>query len=163
MIVRDFRESDVTPANALTNEVILRTAIHFAYEPASDADFAAMWRKGSEKFPWLAGEDQGRFLGYCKAGIWRDRDAYRRTVETGIYVAADARGKGVGRAMYQVLFSRLRQAGIRTVVAGITLPNDASVRLHEGLGFQKVGVFRAVGYKFDAWHDVGFWQIDFGG
>jgi phosphinothricin acetyltransferase len=65
--------------------------------------------------------------------------------------------------MYQVLFSRLRQAGIRTVVAGITLPNDASVRLHEGLGFQKVGVFRAVGYKFDAWHDVGFWQIDFGG
>ena len=91
MLVRDFRQSDVAPANALTNDVILRTPIHFAYEPASDAEFEGVWRKGREKFPWLAAEDEGRFLGYCKAGTWRERDAYRRTVETGVYVIEDGR------------------------------------------------------------------------
>ena len=64
--------------------------------------------------------------------------------------------------MYSELFARLRKAGVRIVVAGITLPNDASIRLHESIGLQKVGVFHAVGHKFDVWHDVGFWQIDFG-
>lgn len=161
MIIRDFTEADVAPANALVNDVILQTPIHFATAPATDAEFAAMWNKSRENFPWLAAEDSGGFLGYCKAGTWRERDAYSRTVETAVYVVSNARRRGTGRALYQELFARLRDGGFRTAVAGITLPNEASVLLHEAMGFQHVGVFKAVGFKFDAWHDVGFWQIDF--
>lgn len=160
MFVRDFCEADVAPANALTNYYILHTAIHFGSSPAADQDFAAAWRAGAARFPWLAAEDQGRFAGYCKAGTWRERDAYRRTVETGIYVDPGVQRRGVGRALYAELLQRLGAAGFRTAVAGITLPNEASVRLHEAIGFRRVGVFEAVGYKFGTWHDVGFWQLD---
>lgn len=158
--VRDFAAPDVAAANALTNHFIEHTSIHFGSAPARDEDFRALWEKGRERFPWLAAEVNGRFAGYCKAGTWRERDAYARTVEAGIYVTEDARGKGVGKALYHALFARLRAAGFRAVVAGVTLPNEASVRLHESCGFRKVGVFHAVGYKFGAWHDVGFWELD---
>lgn len=158
--VRDFAAPDVAAANALTNHFIEHTSIHFGSAPARDEDFRALWEKGRERFPWLAAEVNGRFAGYCKAGMWRERDAYARTVEAGIYVTEDARGKGVGKALYEALFTRLRAAGFRAVVAGVTLPNEASVRLHESCGFRKVGVFHAVGYKFGAWHDVGFWELD---
>ena len=157
-VVREFAEADVAPANALTNHFIRETPIHFGTLPATDEDFAAVWAKGRARYPWLAAERGGRFAGYCKAGLWRERDAYARTVETGIYVTRDAQGRGVGRALYEALFARLRDAGFHAAVAGITLPNDPSVRLHESVGFTPVGVFREVGRKFDAWHDVGFWQ-----
>ncbi len=163
VLVRDFEARDVAPANALTNHFIERTAIHFGAAQAADGEFRAVWEKGRARFPWLAAEAGGRFAGYCKAGTWRERDAYARTVETGIYVAEEARGRGVGRALYAALFERLRAQGFRVVVAGITLPNEASVRLHEAVGFRAVGVFHAVGYKFGAWHDVGFWELDLGG
>lgn len=161
--VRDFTGADVAPANALTNHYIERTAIHFGSAPAADADFRAAWEKGRARFPWLAAEVDGAFAGYCKAGTWRERDAYARTVEAGIYVTPEAQGRGVGRALYGALFERLRASGFRVVVAGITLPNDPSVRLHEAVGFRAVGVFHAVGHKFGAWHDVGFWELDLGG
>ncbi|MFO0973639.1 MAG: N-acetyltransferase family protein [Phycisphaerae bacterium] len=158
--VRTFRASDVAPANALTNWYIEHTAVHFAFAPAPDAEFAATWEKYRERYPWLAAEVNGAFAGYCKAGLWRERDAYSRTVEAGVYVVQTLHRRGVARALYAELFRRLRAGSFHTVIAGITLPNEASVRLHEAIGFEKVGVFRAVGRKFDAWHDVGFWQID---
>lgn len=162
MIIRDFNESDVAAANAITNEVIRTTPIHFAYEPATDEVFRAYWEKGRAAGPWLAAEVDGAFAGYCKAGPWRDRDAYRFTVETGIYISPAYQGRGVGRALYRALFERLRAAGFHQVVAGITLPNEASVRLHEAVGFQYVGRFREVGWKFDRWHDVGWWELTLG-
>jgi phosphinothricin acetyltransferase len=156
--VRDFSAADVPAANTLTNHFIAHTAIHFGAAPASDAEFAAVWEEGRARFPWLVAEYDGRFAGYCKAGVWRARDAYARTVETGIYVGLDQQRRGVGRALYESLFDRLRAMGVHTVVAGIALPNEASVRLHEAVGFRAVGVFSEVGRKFDRWHDVGFWQ-----
>lgn len=158
-VVREFAERDVAPANALTNWFIINTPVHFGFDPASDTAFGEMWRNYRERFPWLAAEVDGAFAGYCKAGTWRERDAYRGTVETGIYVVDALRGRGVGRALYAELFRRLRAGGFHIAVAGITLPNDASVRLHEALGFKLVGVFHTVGRKFDAWHDVGFWEM----
>lgn len=162
LVIRDFAARDVAPANALTNHFIEHTAIHFGSARATDDQFAETWRSGSARFPWLAAEADDRFLGYCKAGVWRDRDAYRHTVESGIYVVADSLRRGIGRALYLALFEKLRTAGIRVVVAGITLPNDPSVRLHEAVGFRPAGVFHAVGFKFGAWHDVGFWELDLG-
>ncbi len=159
--VRDFAQQDVAQANALTNWYIEHTAVHFDTRPASHADFEALWRTGSRTHPWLAAEVDGRFAGYAKAGPWRARTAYQHTCETGIYVARGMERRGVGMALYAKLLPRLRTAGFHAVVAGMTLPNDASAGLHERAGFRKVGSFEQVGRKFNRWHDVGFWQLTF--
>ena len=162
IVVRTFEARDVAPANALTNHYIEKTAVHFAYEPAPDAEFEAGWRSGSAQYPWLTAELDGHVIGYAKAGRWRDREAYSRTTETGVYVQPELHGKGVGQALMVALLARLQQTGFRTAIAGIALPNPVSIRLHEALGFKPVGIFRGVGCKFGQWHDVGFWQYDFG-
>ena len=159
-LIHEFTDADVAPANALTNHYIIHTVVHFGYAPATDEQFADLWRKGRERFPWLAAEIDGRFAGYAKAAVWRERDAYARTVETGIYITRESQGRGVGKALYAALLDRVQARGFRTAIGGITLPNAPSVRLHETLGFRHVGDYEAVGYKFDKWHDVGFWQID---
>lgn len=160
MLIREFNENDVAPANALTNDYIINTVVHFAAVPATDAEFGAVWREGRVKFPWLAIDVEGRFGGYAKGSTWRTRDAYARTVETGIYISRHAQGCGVGKALYQALLDRLRAAGFRVAIGGVTLPNAASVRLHETLGFTHAGTFHSVGFKFHQWHDVGFWELD---
>ncbi|MEZ4671264.1 MAG: arsinothricin resistance N-acetyltransferase ArsN1 family B [Anaerolineae bacterium] len=112
-----------------------------------------------EQYPWLVAEHNGSLLGYAYGGRWRDRAAYEWTVEVSVYVHPSAQRQRVGRAVYTALFDVLYLQGFVTAVAGITLPNAASVGLHEGVGFQSVGVYRNVGYKFDTWHDVGWWQL----
>ncbi len=168
MRVADFDQPDVSPANALTNHYIRGTHVHFADREASGEEVRALWRAGVEArptYPWLAARDEhaqpdaNAFLGYAKAGEFRSRAAYRKSVECAIYVMEHARGRRVGVALYTELFARLRTLGYHTAVAGIALPNEASVRLHERVGFAYVGTFREVGRKMDAWHDVGFWQI----
>jgi phosphinothricin acetyltransferase len=159
LLVRDFEHRDVAPACALTNWYIEHTAIHFATVPATDAEFEQGWRAGRERHPWVAAELDGAFAGYAKAYVWRERAAYARTCECGLYVARGLERRGVGRALYRELLARLAAAGFHTVVAGISLPNDASVALHEALGFQKVGHFRECGFKFGRFHDVAFWQL----
>lgn len=159
--VRDFEPQDVAPATALTNWYIEHTAVHFAYDHVSEATFQAAWQQGRTTHPWLAVEVDGVFAGYAKAGVWRDRKAYERTCETGIYVERGMEGRGVGRALYGELLPRLQAAGFHTVIGGMTLPNPASAALHERAGFRKVAHFEQVGRKFDQWHDVGFWQLTF--
>ena len=160
MVIREFTEADVSAANALTNHYIEKTVVHFASMPATDPEFAQVWREGCKRFPWLTAESDGRFAGYAKGATWRTRDAYAHTVETGIYIARDVQGRGVGKALYAALLDRLRRDGFRIAIGGVTLPNAASVRLHETLGFRHAGTFHAVGHKFDQWHDVGFWELD---
>jgi phosphinothricin acetyltransferase len=162
MIVRDFQDRDVAPACALTNHYIQHTAVHFGMYPYSPDEFRAMWQEGVTKYPWLAAEIDGRFAGYAKGSRWREREAYQFTAEVGLYIERDLQGKGIGKALYLELFIRLKAAGYHTAVAGVTLPNDASVRLHESMGFAKVGVFREVGRKMGAWHDTGWWQLPLG-
>lgn len=162
VVVRPFTASDVAASNALTNHFIEHTAVHFGYQPATDADFHDLWAKGAADHPWLVAEVDGAFGAYAKATRWRDRAAYARTAETTVYVAPACQGQGVGRAVYGELLRVLRMRAFRTAIGGITLPNPGSVRLHESLGFHHVGTFRGVGCKFGQWHDVGFWQLDFG-
>ena len=133
------------------------TAIHFGYDPVTADELAAAWRTGAH--PWLVLDDAaGAVIGYAKAGVWRERAAYRWTVETGIYLAPGAHGRGRGTALYGALLDELARRGVHSVVTGITLPNEASVRLHRRLGFVDVGVVREAGWKLGAWHDVSFWQ-----
>jgi L-amino acid N-acyltransferase YncA len=159
---RATETSDFDVLTAITNDVIATTAIHFGYEPLGQDDLRDLWAAHHERFPWLTlTDDAGTILGYAKAGTWRERAAYQWTCETTIYMAPAARGQGLGRALYRSLLDACVLRGFHSAIGGISLPNAASVRLHEALGFTAVGVVKHAGRKFDRWHDVGFWQIMF--
>jgi L-amino acid N-acyltransferase YncA len=111
---------------------------------------------------WLVAERDGRVVGYAYGGRHRERAAYDWTAEVSAYIDPAAQRTGVGRRLYTELFERLRSMGFRLLVAGITLPNDASVGIHEALGFEPVGVYKNVGFKNGEWWDVGWWQLDMG-
>lgn len=162
MIVRTFEAQDVGPACRLTNHFIEHTAVHFGLHPQSEDEFRQIWESGRRTHPWIAAETEGRFVGYAKAGVWRTREAYSLTAEVTVYVDPVFHRRGAGRALYGELLDRLRRSGFHTAVAGITLPNGGSVRLHEAMGFRHVGTFREVGRKFDQWHDTGWWQAMLG-
>lgn len=110
-------------------------------------------------YPWLVAEVQGRIVGYVYATRFRERAGYRWTAEVAVYIAADTHRRGLGKAMYTSLFAILRVQGYAKAIAGITVPNPASVRLHESLGFVQTGTFPGVGHKDGKWLDVGWWQL----
>lgn len=109
--------------------------------------------------PWIVLEHGGDVVGYAYASKHHERAAYQWSVDVTVYIRASHHRRGVGRALYTSLLELLRRQGFYTACAGISLPNPASVGLHESFGFRPVGVYRAVGHKFDAWHDVGWWQL----
>lgn len=145
----------------ITNHYIRTSAIHFAYGDVTAADLSALWREHEAVYPWLVAEQDGRVAGYAKAGAYRARSAYLYTTETGIYLRPETRGRGLGFALYSRLLAVLRAQGFHSAIGGIALPNPASVRLHERLGFVPCGVVKEAGTKFGRWHDVGFWQLHF--
>ena len=111
------------------------------------------------RLPWLAADDAGRLVGFAYASQHRSRAAYRWSVDVSVYVDPSAHGRGTGRALYERLLPEVRSLGYVCAFAGITLPNAASMRLHEAVGFAPVGVYRSVGFKAGAWRDVGWWQL----
>jgi phosphinothricin acetyltransferase len=131
----------------------------FESEAPSAAEMAARIAAVTARRPWLVAEDDaGQVIGYAYASAHRERAAYRWSVEVTVYVDARHHRRGVARALYEPLLALLAAQGFRIALAGITLPNPASVGLHEALGFTPVGVYRGVGFKAGAWHDVGWWQ-----
>jgi phosphinothricin acetyltransferase len=160
LALRAPRPTDFPAIAALTNSFIRDTAVHFGSADVTAAELEAqcMAVAGGVRYAWLVAERDGAFAGYAKAGPWRTRAAYAWTAETTIYLLPDARGSGLGRALYGRLLEILTEQGFRSAIGGITLPNPASVRLHEALGFEACGVVRDAGCKFGRWHDVGFWQ-----
>lgn len=152
--------ADFAPIAAITNHYIRTTAIHFGTTEVTTAELRALWQEHHEFYPWLVAHRAGTVLGYAKAGVFRARAAYRWSTETGIYLAPDTLGQGLGTPLYARLLAMLRTQGFHTAIGGIALPNEASVRLHERLGFRHCGTFARVGRKFDRWHDVGFWQLE---
>lgn len=158
--VRLAADDDFPAIAAITNHYIRTTAIHFGHEDVAAGELRSLWRQHAELYPWLVAEQEGELLGYAKAGVFRARAAYRWTTETGIYLAPRRCGAGLGTSLYARLCAVLRAQGFHSAIGGIALPNDASVRLHERLGFVHCGTVRRAGRKFDRWHDVGFWQLD---
>jgi phosphinothricin acetyltransferase len=151
---------DVAAILAIYTKVVRTSAITFEYDPPSEAEFAERVATVAAKFPWLVYARDGDVLGYAYATTWRARAAYQWAVETTVYVRDDVHRQGVGRALYRSLIACLRLQGHRLAIGGITLPNPASVALHEACGFRLVGVHRACGHKQDRWHDVGFWELE---
>jgi phosphinothricin acetyltransferase len=156
--IRQAREDDFDAVAAITNFYIEHTAIHFSAQPVAAADLRGAWLAARERYPFLVARSGGRVLGYAKAGVWRERAAYAWTPECGVYVLHGEHRRGIGRAMYARLFDIMARQGFRSVVAGATLPNEASVRLHLSMGFVAQGVIRQAGWKMGRWWDVAFFQ-----
>lgn len=157
--IRTVRDEDFDAIATLTNYYIVNTPIHFGSDPVTSEELRGSWMKTRERYPFLIAAVDGGFVGYAKAGVWRDRAAYLWTTEVGIYVERGTQGRGVGKALYGTLMDGLRKQGFHSVIGGITLPNEASVGLHEALGFKQVSHVKHAGWKFGKWHDVGFWQV----
>jgi phosphinothricin acetyltransferase len=160
MTIRSACDDDFAAVAAITNHYIATTAIHFGYEPVDAHALRDAWR-AHPQYPWLVTEEAGRVQGYAKAGAWRERAAYAWTCEVGLYIIDDARGRGLGRAIYAALLEACARQGFRSAIAGITLPNAESVALHARLGFASTGIVRDAGFKLGRWHDVEFLQKRF--
>lgn len=158
-MIRPVRLTDAQALADIYNPYIRATTITFEEEPVMAEEMAARIAKVTATHPWLVCEEAGRVVGYAYSSVWRARAAYRHSTETAIYFAMDQCGKGRGVTLYQALLEELRQRGFHLVLGGLALPNEASVRLHEKLGFHKVGHMREAGRKFDRWIDVGFWEL----
>lgn len=160
-LIRAAGPADAAAIAAIYNPYVTDSIITFEESVVSAAE---MSQRISERLaaghPWLVAETDAGVVGYAYAGPWRSRVAYRFVLESAVYVAEPAMGHGIGRTLYLALFDALRAAGIRAVMGVISLPNPASVAFHERLGFVKAGHFPRVGYKFDRWIDVGYWQLD---
>lgn len=133
--------------------------VSFEARAPSVEEAAARIERVTVQYPWLACEIDGRMAGYAYACQHRERAAYAWSVEVTVYTSESCRRRGVGRGLYASLFSILRQQGYYKAYAGIALPNEPSVRLHEAVGFTPIGVYRGVGYKLGQWRDVGWWQL----
>lgn len=157
--IRLATPADAPAVRAIYRPIVEQTAISFEFEVPSEAELARRIGATLERAPWLLCEERGALLGYAYAVPFRARPAYSWCVESSVYVDASHQRRGVARGLYLSLLGCLREQGFHRLVAGITLPNPASVALHEGLGFEPVGSFRDVGNKFDAWHAVGFWEL----
>ena len=157
--IRLATEADAAQMLAIYAPSVRESPISFEVQLPGEAEFRARVTATLASLPWLVCEAGGVVLGYAYAALHSPRQAYRWSADCSVYVHAGHRGRGVGRALYTSLFAGLRALGYYNVYAGITLPNAPSVALHETLGFVPVGVYRSVGYKMGAWHDVGWWEL----
>jgi phosphinothricin acetyltransferase len=156
--IRLAEDADMEAIAAIYRPIVEATAISFEITAPDRDEMARRVGATMKSYPWLVCDMDGRIAGYAYGGRHRARPAYRWSAETSVYIDDAFRRRGVGRGLYDSLFAILAAQGYRNALAGITLPNPASVALHESMGFEKVGVYRAVGYKFGRWHDVGWWQ-----
>ena len=156
--IRDATAADAESLLAIYRPFVTATTVSFEMEPPLVDEFAQRIASAQSKWAWLVCEQDGRIAGYAYATSFRQRAAYQWSVEMSAYLDASFHGHGVGRALYERLIEILVAKGYCTAYAGITLPNEPSVRFHQALGFTAVGVFRRAGRKFGAWHDVSWWQ-----
>lgn len=158
-----IRQATIDDAEAIAkiyNWYVKNTVISFEIEAVTTEEMARRISDLiSDSLPWLVAESAGRIVGYAYASKWKGRCSYRFSVETSVYVDKEIRGQGFGSALYNALLTVLRGKSLHVAVGGIALPNEASVSLHEKFGFQKVAHFKEIGFKFDQWVDVGYWQL----
>ncbi len=163
MPVRDATERDAEACAAIYGPYVTDTAVTFEYEPPSPAEMARRIVAAQRGHAWIVLEDgEGAVVGYAYAGPFKERAAYRWSCEVSVYLAPGRRRTGGGRQLYGAMFARLTERGFRTLVAVMTLPNDASEGLHRALGFEPVGTFRRIGWKHGQWRDVALAQRSIG-
>ncbi len=145
---------------AIYNYYIENTVISFEEETISVEEMAQRIEKYTKHHPWLVGVVNGEVLGYAYATYWQARSAYSKTVEVSCYMHHESRGKGMGVQLYRGLIEELKKLDCHVVIAGVALPNPASEKMQERSGFKKVAHYSEVGFKFNQWIDVGYWQLN---
>ncbi len=156
--VRDASERDAEACAVIYAPYVTGTAITFESDPPLPAEMAQRIATALRTHAWVVLENGSRVVGYAYGGAFKSRPAYRWSCEVSVYLERGRRRTGGGRALYEALFVRLAERGFRTAVAGMTLPNEASVGLHHAMGFEPVGTYRRIGWKHDTWHDVAWAQ-----
>ena len=158
--VRTARSGDAAQIAAIYNHYVCKSVVTFEEKPVNVGEVRVRIRMiRALGLPWIVAETGGEVVGYAYANKWKERAAYRNSVETTVYLRADSTGRGIGRVLYARLIADLRALCLHAIIGGIALPNAASIGLHESLGFKKVAHFEQVGRKFDRWIDVGYWQL----
>jgi len=159
-MIRPATLDDAGPLTEIYNHYVKHTVVSFEEDPIPTSAMRDRIAQVTRSFPWFVAEERNSVVGYAYARPWHPRSAYRRTGETTIYLAPGFTRRGTGSRLYGTLLEELRTAtSLHAVLAGIALPNPASVALHEKLGFHKAGLFRETGWKFGTWTDVGYWQL----
>jgi L-amino acid N-acyltransferase len=159
MEIRDADESDLPGLLAIYNDVIATSTAIYSYVPVTLEDRAQWWRaRVATGYPVLVATNDSGVLGFSTFGDFRTWPGYRFTVEHSVHVRSDCRGKGIGKELVKALFPRASALGKHVMIAGVDAANEASIRFHERLGFQKSGHLREVGHKFDRWLDLVFLQ-----
>ena len=154
----------VTPGDAaeicdIYDHFVQHTTVTFEEQPVAAEEMRKRIVEIASALPWLVCVEKGKLQGFCYADKWKGRSAYRYSVESTIYLNPKSTRRGIGTRLYGALLDELRQRGLHVVIGGIALPNQASVALHEKLGFRKVAHFEQVGWKFNKWIGVGYWQL----
>jgi L-amino acid N-acyltransferase YncA len=157
--IRPAKETDAPSIARIYNHYVANTIVTFEEEPVSDHAMAGRIAdiRGAS-LPWLVAEQDG-VVGYAYASKWKERVAYRYSVETTIYLDQLHTARGIGMKLYSALLSQIRALGLHVAIGGIALPNPGSVALHEKLGFRHLGTFHQVGHKQGRWVDVGYWEV----
>lgn len=158
-MVRTATPSDAKAITDIYNYYILETISTFQEKPIAPEEIQSKIESLLPNYPWLVYEVDYEILGYAYVTPWKAREAYRNSIESSVYVASGHAGKNIGSHLYKELIKRVRKTNYHVIIGGISLPNDASISLHEKFGFEKVAHFKEIGYKFGKWIDVGYWQL----
>lgn len=158
-MLRQVTPEDARAIREIYNHYILNSVITFEETPVDTGEMRRRIATVIPDMPWLVYEADQKVAGYAYAVPWKGRSAYRHSAEITVYLNPSQFKKGLGTLLYTELIARLRHKGFHALMGGIALPNAASIALHEKLGFQKVAHFKEVGYKFNRWIDVAYWQL----
>lgn len=160
--IRAATSADAAAIAEIYNHYVVATIVTFEEERVAPGEMAGrIDGVRARSLPWLVAEQAGRVVGYAYAADWKTRSAYRFSTEVTVYLAPNELGRGIGSDLYAILFPQLRVLGVHAALGAIALPNEASVALHEKFGMRKVAHFAEVGFKFERWIDVGYWQSTF--
>jgi L-amino acid N-acyltransferase YncA len=157
-MIRNVKPEDAEAICNIYNHYVLNTSITFETSPVSVEEMTERIKDISAKYPYMVFEEDSEVVGYCYVNTWKNRCAYSATAEASVYLNKNCTGKGIGKSLYKQLLIELNDTSLHAITAGIALPNEPSIKLHESMGFKKVAHFEETGRKFDKWIDVAYWE-----
>lgn len=158
-MIRKVTIEDAPQIMDIYNYYVDNSIVTFDTEHALLIEIQNKIKTTMDLYPWIVYELDGEILGYAYGSEWKAKDGYKHSTETTVYLKEGTLKKGLGTMLYQELIDQLKKLNFHALMGCITLPNDASIRLHEKFGFEKVGHFKEVGLKFEKWIDVGYWEL----
>ena len=158
-MIRPAQPKDSLAISEIYNHYVLHTVVTFEEEPVTPGEMEQRVIEMQRKHSWLVWEENGNVIGYAYGGPWKVRAAYRHATELSVYMHPHHTGKGIGPQLYHAIIKEMQALNMHALIGGVALPNDASIKLHESLGFTKIAQFREVGWKLGRWVDVAYWEL----